>query len=291
MAVEFGGVTPVFCVRDLRTSLDYYTGVLGFEVDFSMGDFFASVSRGRCHIFLCVGDQGNPPAWIWVAVGDAEALYDELIAKGAPIRHPPTNYPWAYEMQVEDPDGNVLRLGSDEKEDAPRGPWFDMHGVRWMDDGDCWLRVTSEALDSAVAQQLIAALNAELAAQYADIPGSTHFRLDADDVAPGRGAFLVGWSGDEPVGCGAIRRLDDGSAEIKRMYVVPDRRGRGYGRKLLHALIDEARRLGIRRVVLETGNRQLGALALYRSYGFVEIPAYGEYVNSPSTSVCMAKDV
>src|SRR5205085_2150333 len=141
--------------------------------------------------------------------------HHELRAKGAKIRHPPTNYSWAGEMQVEDPDGNVLRLGSDRKEGLPHGPWYDMHGVRWMNDGDGWLHVTSETLDSAAAQQLIAALDAELSAQYADVPGSTHFQLDAEEVSPGRGALLVAWSGKEPVGCGAIRRVGDESAEIK----------------------------------------------------------------------------
>src|SRR5438132_341091 len=99
MAVGFEGVTPIFRVRDLQTSIDYYVRVLGFKLDFSSGDFFASVSRGRCGIFLSAGDQGNPPAWAWVGVDDAAALHEELRAKGAKIRHAPTNYPWAYEMQ------------------------------------------------------------------------------------------------------------------------------------------------------------------------------------------------
>jgi len=150
--------------------------------------------------------------------------------------------------------------------------------------------VRREALDSPVALRLITALNAELAAEYNDATAN-HFRLDPDEVAPDRGAFLVAWSGSEAIGCGAIRRLDDRSAEIKRMYVAADQRGRGLGRHILAALEAEARRLGVRRVVLETGNRQTRALALYRANGFAEIPAYGEYVNSPATSVCMAKEL
>jgi GNAT superfamily N-acetyltransferase len=148
--------------------------------------------------------------------------------------------------------------------------------------------VRREPLDSPVARRLIAALNAELAAEYND-PRANHFRLDPDDVAPERGAFVVAWSGDEAVGCGAIRRLDDGEAEIKRMYVAAEQRGRGVGRRILEALEGEAHRLGVRRIVLETGNRQARALALYRSHGFTDIPAYGEYVHSPATSVCLGK--
>src|SRR6185436_14398416 len=113
--------------------------------------------------------------------------------------------------------------------------------------------VRREARDSPVALRLITALNAELAAEYNDATAN-HFRLDPDEVAPDRGAFLVAWSGSEAIGCGAIRRLDDRSAEIKRMYVAADQRGRGLGRHILAALEAEARRLGVRRVVLETGN-------------------------------------
>ena len=138
--------------------------------------------------------------------------------------------------------------------------------------------------------RLIAALNVELAAEYND-PRVNHFRLDADEVAPGRGAFLVAWSGEEAIGCGAIRRLDESEAEIKRMYVTAEWRGHGVGRRMLEALEAEARKLGVRRIVLETGNRQARALALYRAHGFTGIPAYGEYVNSPEVSVCMAKEL
>ena len=57
---------------------------------------------------------------------------DEFRTAGAKIRNPPTNYQWALEMQVEDLDGNVLRFGSEPKEDEPIGPWLDMDGNRWI---------------------------------------------------------------------------------------------------------------------------------------------------------------
>jgi catechol 2,3-dioxygenase-like lactoylglutathione lyase family enzyme len=129
---HFEGVTPIFTVRDLAVSLDYYVRILGFEIDFEQPGTFASVSRNKCGIFLCEGDQGHPGGWAWVGVSDAAALFDEYRAKGAKIRHPPTNYAWAYEMQVEDPDGNILRMGSEPLVDEPIGEWLDMHGVRWV---------------------------------------------------------------------------------------------------------------------------------------------------------------
>lgn len=130
--VAFEGVSPIFTVKDIHASLAYYVDILGFKVDWGGDTGFASVSRGGCRIMLCEGDQGRPGAWVWVGVGDAGLLHDEYLAKGARIRHRPTNYDWAYEMQVEDPDGNVLRMGSDTKPGEPVGPWLDMQGVSWL---------------------------------------------------------------------------------------------------------------------------------------------------------------
>jgi GNAT superfamily N-acetyltransferase len=142
---------------------------------------------------------------------------------------------------------------------------------------------------SAEAQELIAALNAELSGRYPE-PGATHFRLDRDEVSDGRGAFVVASKSGRPVGCGAIRRIDQHTGELKRMYVRPQERGRGIGRALVRALETEALALGLTRLVLETGVRQTEAIALYQRCGFNDIPPYGEYVESP-LSLCMAKDL
>lgn len=141
-AVAFEGVSPILRVRSLSESVDYYVRVLGFKLDWQDSGLFASVSRGRCGLFLCEGGQGNLGAWVWIGVGDAEALHAEYLATGAKIRHPPTNYPWAYEMQVEDPDGNVLRMGSEPKDGQPFGEWLDMSGQAWVMSPDGgWSRV------------------------------------------------------------------------------------------------------------------------------------------------------
>jgi GNAT superfamily N-acetyltransferase len=145
---------------------------------------------------------------------------------------------------------------------------------------------------SQVARQLIDALNAELTERYPE-DGANFFRLDAEEVAEGRGAFLVAYMAGNPVGCGAVRRDDQKVAEIKRMYVAPAARGQGVGRRILSELEAEARRLGARRLVLETGPRQPDAIALYSGAGFLKIPLFGEYLNSPhpELSVCMAKEL
>jgi GNAT superfamily N-acetyltransferase len=147
--------------------------------------------------------------------------------------------------------------------------------------------VVAESLLGEVAQALIARLNAELEVQYPE-EGANHFRLDPDEVAPGRGLFLVARDGGVPIGCGAFRKIDDTTAELKRMFVDPAARGRGVGVALLAALEREAAALGVTRVVLETGLRQTNALALYTRAGYEPIPAFGEYVNSP-LSLCMGK--
>jgi len=152
------------------------------------------------------------------------------------------------------------------------------------------IRVVHTALTDEVSRALIEALNAELSAMYPE-PGANHFKLDPEQTARGRGAFLVVYRGDVAVGCGAVRLIDADTGELKRMYVAPAERGRGLGRLLVAELEAEARALGVRRLVLETGTRQEAALALYRAAGFIPIPLYGEYCLSPETSVCLGKDV
>ena len=139
------------------------------------------------------------------------------------------------------------------------------------------------------ARTLIEALNAELSSRYPEV-GATHFRLDPEEVADGRGAFLVASRAGKLVGCGAVRRIEAFTGEIKRMYVSPGERGRGVGRGLLAALEEEARALGMARVLLEAGLRQPEAIALYERAGFSRVDPFGEYVGSP-LSVCMAKDL
>ena len=152
------------------------------------------------------------------------------------------------------------------------------------------IRVVHTGLTDDVSRKLIEALNAELSAIYPE-PGANHFTLDPEETAKGRGAFLVVYRGEVPVGCGAVRLVDAETGELKRMYVSPAERGRGLGRLLVAELEAEARTLGARRLVLETGTRQHAALALYHAAGFRPIPLYGEYLLSPGTSVCWGKEL
>lgn len=138
------------------------------------------------------------------------------------------------------------------------------------------------------AAALIAELNAELDALYR--PDDNHFALDESEVTEGRGAFLVAFFDGNPAGCGAVRLISDSRAEIKRMYVKPSVRGQGVGRALLTRLEAEAKALGAAHLVLEMGDSQPGADALYRRAGFIQIPCWGEYLATPA-SVCLGKQI
>jgi predicted lactoylglutathione lyase len=128
---SFGKPIPVLRVADVRASAKYYEEALGFKVAPWSNDSFASIAREDCSIFLTSDRQSQPRMWLWVGVPDVRALHAEYQKSGAMIRNPPNNFEWALEMQVEDLDGNVLRLGSDREPGQPLGVWLDADGVRW----------------------------------------------------------------------------------------------------------------------------------------------------------------
>ena len=147
--------------------------------------------------------------------------------------------------------------------------------------------IRRELITSPTVQQLFLALNAELDERYTE-EGANHFELDAQEVAEGQGAIFVLYEGEQAVGCSAIRRIDSYSAELKRIFVVPAARGRGFSELLMHATEQEAKKLAVKRLVLETGERQPEAIALAEKFGFARIERFGSYVDSP-LSVCMGK--
>jgi GNAT superfamily N-acetyltransferase len=113
--------------------------------------------------------------------------------------------------------------------------------------------------------------------------------------APGC-VYLLAYDGDRPVGMGALRPMPCASvetpasdtAEVRRMFVDAAHRRRSVGRQLLAALERHAAALGYRRLVLETGNRQVPAISLYERAGFRRIAPFEPHVGDP-TSVCLEK--
>jgi hypothetical protein len=78
---------------------------------------------------------------VWIGVSDVDLVRTEYVRSGARIRQSPTSFPWMYEMQVEDLDGNVLRLGSEPAPKRPVGPSRDVHGALWRRQSNgTWLR-------------------------------------------------------------------------------------------------------------------------------------------------------
>lgn len=112
---RFERADPILRVADMARSVRYYVEVLGFTNAEWGGDDFTCVSRDDAAIYLCEGGQGQPGTWVWIGVEDVAELYEEYRENGAAILHPPENFPWAFEMKVEDPDGHVLRFGSEPK--------------------------------------------------------------------------------------------------------------------------------------------------------------------------------
>ncbi len=119
--------------------------------------------------------------------------------------------------------------------------------------------------------------------------------VDPEQFAPPRGCFLVCYHDGEPVATGGWRAMDaspegyaDGDAELKRMYVVPEARGRGLARRILAELEADAAAAGRLRMVLESGSRQPEALALYRSCGYTAVSKFGIYRDEP-LSVCLGR--
>jgi GNAT superfamily N-acetyltransferase len=101
---------------------------------------------------------------------------------------------------------------------------------------------------------------------------------------------VVAYEDSEAVGCGAIKEYEDGAAEIKRMFVLPERRGRGIAKMILSELETWANELDFSECILETGWKQPEAIALYRKSGYETIPNYGQY-EGVENSVCMRKSI
>jgi GNAT superfamily N-acetyltransferase len=134
--------------------------------------------------------------------------------------------------------------------------------------------VQPEPFTSAVAQALVAAVQQEYVRRYG---GPDETPIGSGDLDPPSGIFVVAWRGRTPVASGALRRLDEHTAEVKRMYVVPEARRQGVARAVLSHLEEHARTSGYSRLVLETGNEQPEALAFYTASGYRPVTPYGYY--------------
>jgi GNAT superfamily N-acetyltransferase len=128
--------------------------------------------------------------------------------------------------------------------------------------------------DDPVARSLVAAMEAWVTESFGPTTPDRTSTVTAEEMAPPGGAFVLVYEHGEAVAGGGVRRLEDGVAEIKRMFVLPSARGRGHGRRLLVALEAAAADLGYRRVRLDTAQSMTTAMAMYRRAGYRDIPDY-----------------
>ena len=140
------------------------------------------------------------------------------------------------------------------------------------------LVVRRVSLDDPRTRVLVDAVQQEYVTRYGS-PDETP--LAAAQFQAPTGVFLLGELDGAPVVCGGLRRQDPRTAEIKRLFVVPDVRRRGLARTMLQRLERAALDAGYSRVVLETGDRQPEALDLYLGSGYTPVSPYGHYRHHP----------
>ena len=134
--------------------------------------------------------------------------------------------------------------------------------------------------------QLVKYLDAELA----ELDGDEHefyAQLNKTDKIK---HVIIAYENDKPVSCGAIREYSPTIMEVKRMYTLPEHRGKGFATKILDELEKWAAELTYQKCILETGKRQPDAIWLYQKNGYKPIPNYGKYV-AMENSICFEKEI
>ncbi|MFE9886430.1 GNAT family N-acetyltransferase [Streptomyces scopuliridis] len=142
------------------------------------------------------------------------------------------------------------------------------------------IEIVSRAYDHPDVSSLVERLQTEHVRIYGAPDDSP---AELRQFSPPRGAFVVGYENAVPVAMGGWRFREDGRAELKRIYVVDERRGRGHSRSVLAWLEDSAAVAGAFAIVLETNQRHPAAIGLYRACGYTEVPAFGYYADDPLT--------
>ena len=147
------------------------------------------------------------------------------------------------------------------------------------------IEIDLERADSEAATALVNELEDHLASRY---PAESRHGLSVERLLREGVHFFVSRVDGNPAGCGGIKLFGKDYGELKRMYVRPQFRGHGLGRKMLSRLEDLAREHGINTVRLETGVDQTEAIAMYERAGYERIPPFGDYFEDP-LSLCYEK--
>jgi GNAT superfamily N-acetyltransferase len=148
------------------------------------------------------------------------------------------------------------------------------------------LKIVRTSSDNPDFKELVKLLDAELAERDgADHPFYAQYnKIDKIKFA------VVAYENGKPVSCGAIKEYSNDTMEIKRMYTLPESRGRGIAVKVLSDLENWTKELSFERCILETGKKQPEAIALYKKNGYKLIPNYGQYAEVEN-SLCFKKEL
>jgi GNAT superfamily N-acetyltransferase len=148
------------------------------------------------------------------------------------------------------------------------------------------LKIVRTSSDNPDFKELVKLLDAELAERDgADHPFYAQYnKIDKIKFA------VVAYENGKPVSCGAIKEYSNDTMEIKRMYTLPESRGRGIAAKVLSDLENWTKELSFKKCILETGKKQPEAIALYKKNGYKLIPNYGQYAEVEN-SLCFKKEL
>ncbi len=148
------------------------------------------------------------------------------------------------------------------------------------------IRLKRTDKDDEDFKKLVISLNADL--KVTD--GEEHAFYNQFNSTESLDHVLIVYVNDDPMACGALRKRNHETMEIKRMYTAQEARGQGLGSIVVHGLENWAKELGYLNCVLETGKRQLAAIALYESCGYHKIPNYEPY-DVVHNSICFGKEL
>lgn len=140
--------------------------------------------------------------------------------------------------------------------------------------------------DSSDFRSLVVLLDADLQARYGEQQSFFSQFNKLDHIHH----VIVAYENNQPVGCGAFKEYELGVAEIKRMFVLQQHRGKGIAGQILALLEQWAKEEGFKSCILETGIEQPEAIRVYEREGYKRIPNYGQYIGVEA-SLCMEKKI
>lgn len=132
--------------------------------------------------------------------------------------------------------------------------------------------------------ELVTLLDASLAKTDGDLHGFYNQFNGLENIKH----VVVAYTEETPIACGALKAIDSNTAEVKRMFTLPEYRGKGVGSQILVKLESWAKEITFTSCILETGKRQPDAIALYEKNGYLKTPNYGQYIGMEN-SVCFKK--